>query len=205
ARQGGNPALENTCYQCHTASAKSVLASVLQVPDIESSFARAIRMPITTAEQGAATEAHEISGHFNDGSVDCTTATNRCGADFLESRDTLRERHAECTDCHNPHRVIRNRLFNGNAASPDAAGTHRHDETSGYTHTNLASGVLRGSWGVEPIYGSTSFQQLPSGYTVKRGDPGASVDTSVSTPFVTRENQICLKCHSNYGYTHNNI
>lgn len=205
-RQGGNPALENTCYQCHTTAAKSVLASVLQVPDIETPFGMAIRMPITTAEQGGGTqEVHDPSGNFNDSSVNCSTATNRCGADGLEPRSTLAQRHAECTDCHNPHRVIRNRLFNGTPTVPDAAGTHRHDETTGYTHSNIASGVLRGSWGVEPQYASTSFQVLPSGYTVKRGDPGSSTSTAVTESFVTREYQVCLKCHSDYAYSDNNV
>ena len=91
------------------------------------------------------------------------------------------------------------------AGTPDAAGTHRHDDTAGYTHTNIASGVLRGSWGVEPIYGSASFQSLPSGYIVKRGDPGMSADASVTAPYVTREYQVCLKCHSDYGFSDNNL
>ena len=156
ARQGGNPALENTCYACHTSAARSALASTLQVPDIETPFGMAVRMPITTAEQGGAgEEVHDPSSNFADPGIDCSTATNRCGADGLEPKATLARRHAECTDCHNPHRVTRNRLFNADATVPDAAGTHRHDETTGYTHTNLASGVLRGSWGVEPQYGST--------------------------------------------------
>jgi len=205
ARQGGNPALENTCYQCHTTAAKSALANATQVPDIESSFGRTIRMPITTAEQEATTEEHEISGNFGEPGLDCSSASNRCGADFMEPRSKLASRHAECTDCHNPHRVIRNRLFNANPAAPDASGTHRHDTTTGYTHTNIASGVLRGSWGVEPSYAGTSFHTLPSGYTVKRGDPGASADTSVSASYVTREYQVCLKCHSDYGYADNNV
>ncbi|MDH5329936.1 MAG: hypothetical protein OEW27_08290, partial [Aquincola sp.] len=55
ARQGGNPALENTCYQCHTTAAKSALTSVTQVPDLESSFAQLVRMPITTLEQTGTT------------------------------------------------------------------------------------------------------------------------------------------------------
>jgi Doubled CXXCH motif (Paired_CXXCH_1) len=210
AKQGGNPALEKTCYQCHTTAAKSVLANVTGVPDIETEFSLAIRMPITTSEQGGTTEeVHDISANFNDGTSDCTTAANRCGADFMESRERLAQRHAECTDCHNPHRVIKSRSFTGGAAgvagAPDAAGTHRHDETTGYTHTNIASGVLRGAWGVEPQYGSTSFHALPGGYTVKRGDPGASTDTSASASHVTREYQICLKCHSDHGYPDNNV
>ena len=136
-----------------------------------------------------------------------------CGKDFLEPRvklgvGNLNNRHAECTDCHNPHRVVKFRSFTGNggviAGAPDAAGTHRHDDTAGYIHTNIASGVLRGGFGVEPIYGSASFQSLPSGYIVKRGDPGTSADISLTAPYVTREYQICLKCHSDYGYSDNN-
>ncbi len=205
ARQGGNPALENTCYACHTSAARSALASTLQVPDIETPFGMAVRMPITTAEQGGAgEEVHDPSSNFADPGIDCSTATNRCGADGLEPKATLARRHAECTDCHNPHRVTRNRLFNADATVPDAAGTHRHDETTGYTHSNLASGVLRGSWGVEPVYGSSSFHALPGSYTVKRGDPGANGSTAVTQPYVTREYQVCLKCHSDHGYADNN-
>ena len=205
-RQGGNPALENTCFQCHTTAAKSVLANVTGVPDIETPFGMAIRMPITTAEQGGATEeVHDISANFNDGNNNCTTATNRCGADFLEPRTVLAQRHAECTDCHNPHRVIRNQAFNANPAAPDSTGTHRHELTTGYTHTNIASGVLRGSWGVEPVYGSTSFYSLPSSFITKRGDPGSNTSTAVTESYVTREYQICLKCHSDFGYTDNNV
>ena len=210
AKQGGNPALEKTCYQCHTTPATSVLSSVVTVPNIESEFNLAIRMPITTPEQGGGTEeVHDISANFSDPNVDCTTSNNRCGADFMEPRSRLAQRHAECTDCHNPHRVVKFRSFTGGAggitATPDPAGTHRHDETTGYTHTNLASGVLRGAWGVEPQYGSTSFQQLPLGYIVKRGDPGNSTDTLVGASHVTREYQICLKCHSDNGYADNNL
>ena len=205
ARQGGNPALENTCYQCHTTAAKSVLASVLQVPDIESPFSMTVRMPITTAEQGGSTEeVHDPSASFSETAVDCSGATNRCGADGLEPRATLARRHAECTDCHNPHRVIRNRAFNADPSVPEPAGTHRHDESPGYTHSNLASGVLRGSWGVEPVYAGTSFHALPGSYTVKRGDPGANTSTAVTQPYVTREYQVCLKCHSDHGYPDNN-
>jgi Doubled CXXCH motif (Paired_CXXCH_1) len=209
ARQGGNPAQEKTCFQCHTTGANSALASVTQVPNIESEFNLPIRMPLTTSDQGGTTqEVHEIGGNFTDGALDCNSPTNRCGADMMESRAKLAQRHAECTDCHNPHRVVKFRSFAGGASgitgAPDPAGTHRHDETTGYTHTNIASGVLRGAWGVEPIYGSTSFHEMPSGFTVKRGDPGASTSTAVTASWVTREYQICLKCHSNYGYADNN-
>jgi len=201
ARQGGNPALENTCYQCHTTAAKAVLNNVSGVPNIESEFGLGIRMPITTAEQGGTTtEVHDISSNFVDPDIDCSTANNRCGADMMEPQAKLGQRHVECTDCHNPHRVIRNQLFNADPTTPDAKGTHRIDAVAGYTPSNLASGVLRGSWGVEPAYSSPSFHVDPSNFSIKRGDPGSSAASDVGQSFVTREYQICLKCHSNYAF-----
>ena len=57
-------------------------------------------------------------------------------------------RHAECTDCHNPHRVVKFRSFIGAggsiAGTPDPAGTHPHTDTVATIHTNILSGVLRG-------------------------------------------------------------
>ena len=37
------------------------------VPNIKSEFSRAIRMPITSTEQGTTSEAHDIGGNFVDG------------------------------------------------------------------------------------------------------------------------------------------
>jgi hypothetical protein len=101
--------------------------------------------------------------------------------------------------------VIRNRLFNGNAAAP-GRGRHappRRDDRLHAFQYRLGRAARR--WGVEPVYGSTSFQSLPSGYTVKRGDPGNQCRHAVTASYVTREYQICLKCHSDYGYSDNNV
>ena len=214
-KSGGGSALEQTCYQCHTDSASSIITPSTTVPNIRSDFQLTRRMPIASSEQPAGSEVHDIGGNFSDGFVDCATAANRCGADALESRSrlgvgNLNSRHAECSDCHNPHRVVKFRSFAGNppgnlAGTPDAAGTHAHTDATGNTHTNIASGVLRGTWGVEPIYGSASFQSLPSSYLVKRGDPGTNANTNVTATYVTREYQICLKCHSDYGYSDDNL
>ncbi len=218
-KSGGNAALEETCYQCHTTATASVVTYTANtanaIPDIKTDFALARRMPIKSSDQLAGTEVHDIGGVFNDGSnANCSTSTGQCGKDLLESRvklgvGNLANRHAECSDCHNPHRVVKFRDFRGNpvgsiTGTPDPAGTHAHTDTA-MNHTNIASGVLRGSWGVEPTYPSNSFHVMPSGFAVKRGDPGANIDTAASATYVTREYQICLKCHSNYGYSDNNV
>ena len=213
-KAGGNPALEQTCYQCHTDAASSVITPSNTVPNVRNDFLLARRMPVASIDQPAGAEVHDIGGVFSDSFVDCAGPANQCGKDFIEARARLglnnpANRHAECTDCHNPHRVVKFRSLVGNGGSisgvPDAAGTHAHTDAPGAAHTNIASGALRGAWGVEPVYGSASFHSLPLSYLVKRGDPGLSADVSVGAAYVTREYQICLKCHSDYGYSDNNV
>ena len=215
-KAGGSAASEQTCFQCHGA-VPAVSNPGNQIPNIATDFGLARHMPITNNGAGG-DEVHDIGGSFADGGlIDCTGPANTCGRDLVEARSrlgfgagNLGNRHVECADCHNPHRVVKFRDFRGTPAgslsgAPDPAGTHTHSDTTGYTHTNIASGVLRGGFGVEPIYGSASFQNLPTGYLVKRGDPGTSLDTSIAASFVTREYQICLKCHSDYGYSDDNL
>ncbi|NMG31971.1 cytochrome c3 family protein [Aromatoleum evansii] len=199
-KAGGNPAIEETCYQCHTTTTASILTVTTMtastgVPNIKDEFTRARRMPIT------GTEKHDIGGNFTDaGHVDCSGPSNKCGTDFIESREKLgagvsTNRHVECTDCHNPHRVIKNALFNGTDA--DTRRTHKPGGANG----NLASGALRGMWGVEPTWSASGdWPELPGAYEVKRGDPGANTATTKAQKFLTREYQLCLKCHSDYGF-----
>lgn len=215
---GGNPALEETCYQCHITSASSVLNSSTNVPNIKSDFTGTNkRMPIDKA-----TEVHTIGSTASEtGGADCSGSTNKCGSDFVEERtklglSNLSNRHVECTDCHNPHRIIRAKIgLPGTLTSANTKdtvsgrntgwATHQHTDDNNTSHTNIISGALRGAWGVEPVYNtSASFHLLPDSYTVKRGDPGNSSSTSVGSSYVTREYQICLKCHSDYGYSDNN-
>lgn len=228
-KSGGNSAIEETCYQCHSVQGTSVLNQSTPpnvVPDIKSDFALNIRMPIS-----AFPETHDIGGSFDDsigagngGIADgttgqCNTPGSQCSKDLMESEALLgralaggntgniANRHTECTDCHNPHRTTKNRLFSSDATTPDAAGTHKHNIIPGDTvaHSNIASGSLRGSFGVEPLYLSAEFGTpgIPSTFKVKRGDPGLSVLSDVGQNYVTREYQVCLKCHSNYAYNDN--
>ena len=202
----GNFAVEETCFACHSkdgGTLNSQTNAFFEVPDIKTDFNMPIHMPIRSSEQVAGIEVHDI-GSGSDG----VEGTQR-GKDFIESQanlgkisagGSLNNRHVECTDCHNPHRVTKRRQFNQDNAggTMDAAGTHTHDNAS--PHTNIASGVLRGIWGVEPVYTSNSFYVEPTNFDLKRGDPGSNTSTAVTQPYVTREYQICLKCHSNYGY-----
>jgi len=190
-KTGGSSAIEETCYQCHSSTGGVLLgqgSASFQVPDIKTDFERLRHMPIDDNP-----EVHDIG----------TGSEPQPGKDFLESRGLLgrtsdTNRHAECTDCHNPHRVIKNRLFNALPDVPEAAGTHDRSNTS--SPSNIASGVLRGAWGVEPVYGSTSFLAPPTSFDVKRGTPPVGGSTAAGADWVTREYQICLKCHSEYGF-----
>lgn len=188
-KSGGDSAIEETCYQCHSGSP---VISAGGVQNIEAEFNLAVRMPIDSTDQQAPTEAHDIRDN------DFTEPQTLLGWSATPGGN-LANRHAECTDCHNPHRVIRNAQFNGAGSSTLSA----HDHSSG--HTNIASGPLRGSWGVEPIYGNSEFLSLPTTYEVKRGDPGDPAGTDVNNTYVTREYQVCLKCHSDYGYFDDNV
>jgi hypothetical protein len=191
-KQGGNSATEQSCYQCHS-STGAVLVNQgnanFEVPDVALDFASLRHMPI--AEQP---EVHDIG----------TAAVTTPGKDLLESRSLLgiggqQNRHVECTDCHNPHRVIKKRLFNDTPIVADPAGTHQH--AAGTLHTNIASGALKGTSGVDPVYGSSAFLTTPISFNLKRGTPPVGASTAASSSWVTREYQICLKCHSTYAYS----
>jgi len=196
---GGTPAIEETCYQCHSSDGATLTAQGIntEVPDIKSDFQLARHMPITTDEQGSSSEVHNIGD----------TGAAGDGKEMIESQATLGKgnlanRHVECTDCHNPHRVTKNRLATDAPSNPSAAGTHDHNltEPGATMHTNLISGVLRGSWGVEPVYASTQFSTAAVSFTVKKGVPPQGGSMDVAQNYVTREYQVCLKCHSTYGF-----
>jgi len=186
---GGNAAAEQVCFQCHSPSGASILTSVTSVPNIRDDFSLSVHMPIVSNQQGS------VPG--GNGTNEVHNVTD---GDLIETQallGNLSSRHAECTDCHNPHRLTKTHLFNDNTQTTTGnTGTHDHVGN----HTNIASGVLRGSWGVEPNYSSASFYSEPNSFTVKKGPAAAGASTAVGSSWVTREYQICAKCHSNYAF-----
>lgn len=188
-KSGGNPAIEETCYQCHRELSNSVVQEA-GIPDIRSDFVnKTYTMPITNTDQQKI-EHHDIKD------ADFSEDPSRTGSGNTQNR------HAECTDCHNPHRVMKAPLLN--ATTQGSQGTHNH--TSSPMHTNIASGALKGSIGVEPVYSSPAFLTDPIAannaisFIVKKGVPPAGGGTEVTQPYVTREYQVCMRCHSNYGF-----
>ena len=187
-KTGGSAALEETCYTCHSADGGVLNGqgnSSFEVPNIKTDFTTGLtHMPINNNDQQTSSEIHSIQN-----------------ADLNEDKSLFNtsNRHVECTGCHNPHRVQKNRLFNNTGGTQ--AGTHDHAAR----HNNIASGALRGTWGVEPVYGSARFSpnNFPISYIVKSGDGGNGASAQVSSRHLTREYQICLKCHSDFAYGSN--
>ncbi len=106
---------ESTCFSCHGSPA------LLGAKDIKSLYAKASRHPAETA----------AGVHIN--------------PELDASNLGAGRRHAECWDCHNPHRA--------------RTGTHA-------TPGNGIGEVLLGAWGVEPSYGPGAW--LPATSYVRR-------------------------------------
>ncbi len=205
-------AIENTCYQCHSSTAvitPTTLTATEGVPDIQTEFQRLYHMPITNNEQGQSgagntTEVHDITDREN------TESQTKLGLYAPQNR------HVECTDCHNTHRVLKADTYLG-ANLPGGDVTRRtHVPARGTVgeYGNIAGGALRGTWGVEPSYtatgqttvtGSSIWGQETVTFTVKKGDPGGATTLPVGTAgtnaasYLTREYQLCFKCHSSYA------
>ncbi len=130
--------------------------------DIESVLAKQYAHPVSTID-GVHTDLDALYGHDASG-AEMTDANGKGGVSFESNR------HAECMDCHNPHRT------GSNIHVPDA-------QWYPDTPTNAVSDVLRNVPGVEPTWPSAWTQ--PTTFT--------TLESS------TKEYQICFKCHSYWG------
>ncbi|MEK7389417.1 MAG: cytochrome c3 family protein [Elusimicrobiota bacterium] len=97
---------ENTCYNCHGAPA------LLGAKSIKNQFSKASKHP-----------TESVTGLHINPELDASNLGSS-------------KRHAECWDCHNPHRA--------------RTGTHS-------TPGNGIGNVLLGAWGVEPTYGAGAW------------------------------------------------
>ncbi len=157
---------ENTCFQgaagsvggaaCHGAGGAK---------DIESIITKTYAHPtisLTTQGKHTGLDALYGEGHSE------TDAQVGKGVDWSNSK------HAECMDCHNPHKT--------------QPGTHTPSgqwyPTTPSVNTNLVSNVLTGVSGVEPTWPAAGWVQPTTFTTLKSA---------------TKEYQICMKCHSYWG------
>ena len=115
--------------------------------------------------------------YYSHDAVDATPSTQHTQSQLNEfgSVDGVAapplNRHSECTDCHNPHK---------------ATASATRDATQ-YTDGWDASGRLTGVSGVS-VLNSPVADTAPTAYTFLDG----------TTNLVTREYQICFKCHSGF-------
>ena len=188
--------IETTCFQCHRPSGgtNAITAATGIVPSVKTLFDLRYGMPMKSSQQA-------------DSSVGGKERHNITNADLIESPENLGHldktaRHAECPDCHNPHRLVRNSKFNGLGDASLRTNQPVSTVSAAALENNVASGVLRGGWGVQPTFSAvaTSVWPRPTGiYSRVQGDPGASTSISNSNPYLTHEYQLCFKCHSDYA------
>lgn len=235
-------------YQDYVGLAAAVsnrVPNVLSDFGMETATSAYRRMPISNSPEAHTIE--KLTNYTYAGSGGITTSTTPPTAtgtgpsdilakDFVEQdtrlgQGNLTNRHVECTDCHNPHRVMRANRFNAvapNNWSGYGAATHVHSTSA--KHTNIISGALKGGWGVEPYsypaetallgvasltgtsgfttpLSGTEFGTRPSGFIIKYGNPPAAEpdEPAVSVTYLSREYQLCFKCHSNFAFADNGL
>lgn len=200
---GTTPMQEETCFQCHGTGAKSALQTAL--PDLETLMTTG-----ASAHDVTATELHTIQPAAT--LIDGVTAVDEDG-DHVETQALVdnASRHVECGDCHHPHRSRPTKVFDSTHADVTAVvaqpapnwagvdftgqGTHVHEANT--LHTNIASGALRGTWGVDFTQAaSVAWGGDVASWTVLQDDPG---ETPAPTDIVTKEYQVCMKCHSSFA------
>ena len=151
---------EDVCWACHDGSV---------------SLAADARVAFSSTPANTATDyyKHPVSSLFSG----VTPSAHRNG-ESLASAFSGGSRHAECTDCHDPH----------SAANTGVAGTSVH--TPGGSNGNRLSGALLGPTGLRV----TSWQGAGQPLSAAAYSFGALTSTSANYEW-----QLCLKCHSTFA------
>jgi hypothetical protein len=150
---------ENVCWACHNGTV---------------TYAADTRSPVATPPANTSTDfyKHPISNLYSG----LTPSAHRAG-ESAPSAFGGSSRHAECTDCHDPH-VAKNTGVPG-------VSTH----TPGGANGNRLSPALLGATGLVV----TSWQAAGMSFT----GAAASLQT-LSSPTTNYEWQLCFKCHSGF-------
>ena len=159
---------ETTCFQgasgsgtetaCHGSSATATTNNIQTV------LTRTYKHPITDPT---------TSGIHTNLDVKYGTGVTRVPAGSKGLSWLAADRHAECVDCHNPHRATN---------TPARVGTASWYPTTvdNFSNQTDKSGALTGVTGVEPTW--LGLWTVPTAFTTQESS--------------TKEYQICFKCHS---------
>lgn len=157
---------ENTCFKGAGSGTTSTVPchGVGGAKDIQTSLARFYSHPVE--------DLTKVGQHSNLDVLYGVSVISDGGTGITWAAD----KHAECTDCHNPHQAKA-----GNHTDPSDITNTMYPATP----SNLVSksGPLKGVTGIEPTW-PTSWTQ-PVAFT--------TLETA------TKEYQICLKCHSQWA------
>ncbi|WP_295021449.1 cytochrome c3 family protein [Sulfurimonas sp.] len=156
---------ENTCFQGAGSGTTSTVPchGTGGAKDIQTSLQRMYSHPTDLISgQHSNLDVLYGTGVVSDGGGAITWNTNK---------------HAECTDCHNPHQA----KAGSHIDPPDGVNTMY---PSAPTNLISKSGPLRGAIGVEPTWPATGWTQ-PTSFTTLES--------------ATYEYQVCLKCHSQWA------
>ena len=189
-RAGANQS--ELCISCHNGTGAPSGAPAMEYPNNPDS---GTRVPNVADEYVAAGNAAGFSHNIAPSAGNAHTLYQSDDGEepvpteeFLSASLTAPDRHAECTDCHNPH---------NSSGGPQSYAPRLNGVETGWT----ASGRIQGASGVAVTNGSAG--QTPT-FTYLNGLP-LTPDGLPLTPDqrpggtqMTREYQLCFKCHSGY-------
>ena len=173
------------CHRTHTAKAPNLLALGSKNNNLGSQSTLCLSChdgtgaePNVVAQYGLVRPVNDPAkrDYYSHDAVDASPVTQHTQSQLnefgsVDGAAAPLNRHSECTDCHNPHKATV-------SATRDA--THN---TDGWGVSGRLTGVSGVSVGNSPL-----ADAAPTSYTFLDG----------ATSLVTREYQICFKCHSGF-------